>query len=148
MVWGAFQSNQKNTLVKMDKNRRTAIDFVDQVYEGELEMFWANIGAGILMEDGAPIHRSNAPKEWWKERAILKLVWPANSPDLNPIEHVWAKMKADIVKLPKAKNEEEMWAQLQKSWSNIDGNWLQSLVDSMPDRMAAVIAAKGGSTRW
>jgi hypothetical protein len=42
---------------------------------------------GILMEDGASVHRNRAPKEWRKLRLIEKLDWPANSPDLNPLKN-------------------------------------------------------------
>lgn len=68
--------------------RRTAADFVAQVYDGELAGFWEgldNAGSVILMEDGAPIHLAKAPEKWPDERSVDKVEWPSNSPDLNPI---------------------------------------------------------------
>ena len=105
MVWGAFQDRKKIQLVRMARNRRTAADFVTQVYDGVLADFWEGLAkaeSAILMEDGAPIHRAKAPEKWRDESSVGKLEWPANSPDLNPIENVWAKMKAAIQKLPKS----------------------------------------------
>ncbi|CCI41021.1 unnamed protein product [Albugo candida] len=114
----------------MAPDRRTAADFVAQVYGAELAGFWeglVNAGSAILMEDAGK---------------------PANSPDLNPIENVWAKTKAAILKPPKAKNSDELRLQLEQAWSAIDPEWLQHLVNSMPERIKAVIETKGGSPRW
>ena len=105
MVWGAFQDSKKSQHVRMTPKRRIAVDFVAQVYGDELAGFWeglVNAGSAILMEDGAPIHLEKAPEIWRDERSVGMIEWPANSPDLNPIENVWAKMKAAIQKLPKS----------------------------------------------
>src|SRR5208337_4879709 len=94
MIWGGFSSGQKMHLVFMPKNHQKATDFVEIVYDTELIQFLNKVlDYSILMEDGAPVHRSNAPKLWQQEHNLNKLNWPANSPDLNPIENVWAVLK-------------------------------------------------------
>ena len=50
----------------------------------------------IFMQDGAPCHRSKIVKKFLEENHVTTLDWPGNSPDLNPIENLWAKMK-DLV---------------------------------------------------
>jgi len=45
------------------------------------------------MEGGAPIHCSNAKKDWKKELGLRKIEWLPNSLDLNPIENVWKQVK-------------------------------------------------------
>jgi hypothetical protein len=51
------------------------------------------VSCGLLMEDGAPVHCSKAPKEWRKLRLIEKFDWPANSFNFNPLENVWKLLK-------------------------------------------------------
>ena len=75
----------------MPLGRRTAIDFVEIAYDGVLGPFLdtqGDAGSLVLMEDGAPIHRSKAPATWRENHKIEKLVWLANSPNLNPIENI------------------------------------------------------------
>ena len=74
--------------------------------------------------------------------------WPPQSPDLNPIENLWRIVKHSIAKLPVAKSVGELEIQVQKEWNKVSLETIQSLVDSMPQRIAGVIAAKGGHTHY
>ncbi|ORD97419.1 TCB2 [Hepatospora eriocheir] len=47
----------------------------------------------ILQQDNDPKHTSNVVKDWLDEKNIDVLPWPPQSPDMNPIEHIWAYMK-------------------------------------------------------
>jgi hypothetical protein len=149
MVWGAIRHGEKSELAIMDKNRRTAKDFVDQVYDGPLRRFWKDGDGLLLMEDGAPVHRSNAPKEWRINNNVEKMVWPAQSPDLNPIENLWKQMKDKVQKRNKEiRKVDDLAVVLKEVWAEFDEAAWNKLVDSMPERVEAVIKAKGGSTRW
>ena len=70
------------------------------------------------------------------------LNWPANSPDLNPIENIWGIMKARLDKTRK-KSITEWTDQLKKLWENLDHELLRSLIESMPRRLKMVIESKG-----
>lgn len=151
MVWGAFVVDQRLPLVVMPSGRRTAVDFVNIVYNGTLGPWLSmqeDVANLVLMEDGAPVHRSNAPKAWQESRSLVKLEWPANSPDLNPIENVWRLLKDDVQLRHRPKNVEQMKAALEVAWKGIPAEKLESLVSSMPERIKAVLQAKGGSTHW
>nr|PNR28760.1 hypothetical protein PHYPA_029353 [Physcomitrium patens] len=151
MVWGAFTGFDKSPLVIIPLDKRSARDFVPIVYEGVLSGFYFlhdDPEQLILMEDGAPVHRSSLPLQWRRAHGIEKLFWPANSPDLNPIENVWMVVK-DLLKHHSRPNSKlEMIEKIQSVWDTISIEWLRTLISTMPYRMQAVIAARGGSTRW
>ena len=153
MIYAGFAGPDKSNLIFMPKGKRKAVDFVRLCYEGEdgLQAFCncINIPDAILMEDGAPVHRSTVSKIWCKTQGLEKLNWPANSPDLNLIENVWDLLKDAIQHHHvKPKNIIKMKEALKEEWDKISSGMLMKLLESMPERMKAVIKVKGGHTRW
>lgn len=74
--------------------------------------------------------------------------WPAQSPDLNPIEHIWSDLKTRLGKRQRASNRDDLWETILEEWEMTDPSLCRRLVESMPRRCAAVIAAKGGHTKY
>lgn len=151
MIWGAFTGYEKCSIVIMPSDRRTSADFVDVVYEGRLSGFFYmhdDPQSLFLMEDGAPVHRSKLPQQWREAHKIKKITWPANSPDLNPIENVWMILKDFVQKETRPNNKDELIKSIERAWEAISMETLEILLASMPHRMKAVINAGGGSTRW
>ena len=73
--------------------------------------------------------------------------WPANSPDLNPIENVWRLLKYQVGKrFPKT--EVEVRQYIEEEWEKLELNDFKKYIDQMRDRCEAVIAANGGHTKW
>lgn len=73
--------------------------------------------------------------------------WPANSPDLSPIENIWgimAQRLADRV----FKTEEQFKAAITEEWNNLDYTLLRKLYTSVPKRCQAVIDARGAPTKF
>jgi hypothetical protein len=75
-------------------------------------------------------------------------VWPGNSPDLNVIEHIWGLLQDSVFKQPMPHNRGELIKRVQETWSSIDLNYLSTLAQSLPNRVAAVRAAEGGHTDY
>jgi transposase len=75
------------------------------------------------------------------------MVWPANSPDLNPIENVWQILKYRIGKrLPR--NLTELRQYLIEEWDRLSLEDYDKYIKEMPQRCDAVIQAEGGHTKW
>ena len=89
MVWGCFTKNNLGPLVKLE-GRITATVYVD-VLENYLLPFIDSLNNQenyIFQEDNAPIHTARVVRSWKQENDVDSLPWPAQSPDLNPIEHL------------------------------------------------------------
>lgn len=101
----------------------------------------------LFQQDNDPKHKSKKVTEFLNQRRVKVLEWPAQSPDLNPIEHLWEEMeKRRNDENPR--NRQELKDVLQKIWNDIEPDVCQELVESMPRRLQAVIAAKGGPTKY
>ena len=79
---------------------------------------------------------------------IEKLIWPTNSPNLNPIENFWKMLKDCVQKKRRPKNQTKMWMSVEAKWMAIPQSKLESLEASIPERITVVLAAGGGHTRW
>lgn len=103
----------------------------------------------IFIQDNCPIHRARVVQDWLATQPDIKMVsWPSKSPDLNPIEHLWALM----VQKWDNRNErrkEELVSHCNDIWEKFRGSDLcENLVKSMRDRCDAVIDAGGGATKY
>ena len=76
---------------------------------------------------------------------VQLLDWPAQSPDLNPIEHLWNEVDRRLKKLPvRISGKEDLWDKIQGIWNEIEVDVCTNLIESMPRRINDVIKAKGG----
>ena len=103
----------------------------------------------IFQDDGAPCHRAKVVKARLKDRNIRVMEdWPGQSPDINPIENLWNIMKRLVNNL-KPTSRIKLIEDVVKSRNHaVSREILQNLVESMPRRIAAVIAAKGNVTKY
>ena len=120
MIWGAIRSENKSELLFLGDQDRRGPGFVSFVYESPLARLYELECGLILIEDGAPVHRSSIAKEWRIEKGLEVLDWPAQSPDLNPIENLWMIMKrrvqAERSRVGRFSTMEDHKACLQKVW--------------------------------
>ena len=70
--------------------------------------------------------------------------WPVQSPDLNPIEHLWQHLRKFGECPEPPKDILELWERVEREWEAIPSSVCRELVESMPRRVTAVISAKGG----
>jgi hypothetical protein len=79
----------------------------------------------------------------------ITVAWPAQSPDLSPIEHVWEYLKKKLSEYEvKPNGILELWEHVEVEWKKIPEDLCVCLIESMPRRIAAVIKAKGRYTKY
>ena len=77
------------------------------------------------------------------------LLWPAQSPDLNAIEHLWNHLKRKLAEYEvPPQGILELWERVQEEWGKIKPEVCQGLIESMLRRVEAIIKAKGGYTKY
>lgn len=69
--------------------------------------------------------------------------WPAQSPDLNPIELLWEQLDR-MVRKKCPSSQSNLWEVIQEAWGEISSDYLNKLTARMPKVCKAVIAANGG----
>ena len=103
----------------------------------------------VFMDDNAPIHRAQSVLQWKQDFNVTTLPWPAYSPDLNPIEEVWAYLKSRLNKLPKKiANLEDLHTAVTKIWNELSVSYIKKLYTSMPRRIKRCIANRGFPTKY
>lgn len=100
------------------------------------------VRGAIHQQDGAAVHTAKHVREFLKENGVRLLTWPAQSPDMSPIEHIWQLMKQGIEKKTFA-NRDELWKELKEIWASITPEQCAALVNACPRHCAVVVAAEG-----
>lgn len=102
----------------------------------------------IFQQDGASSHTSRSTQRFLRARRVTVLPnWPANSPDLNPVEHCWAWIAKKLVG-ESFDSKEALEAGVRKVWDERPPTLLPSLYGSMVRRLTAVQVARGLATPY
>jgi transposase len=103
----------------------------------------------VFQQDGASVHTAKIILDWFKAKKMQLLNWPACSPDLNPLENLWANLKKRVAQnqgdLP---TKDSLWEAIQKEWEATPVTLCKNLIESMHHRLKAVIDAHGGPTKY
>jgi hypothetical protein len=150
MVWSCFNWNGLGPLVIIDgiMDSKKYIALLEEM-KGKMAQLFGNLDGLIYQQDNAPCHKAKVVMKWFEKRKVPLLPWPAQSPDLNPIEHLWDELDRRVrAHNPIPSNLTELKVVLQEEWVKIPPPVYQKLILSMKNRVAAVIAAKGAPTRY
>jgi hypothetical protein len=103
----------------------------------------------VYMDDNARPHRSRAVTAYLQSEAVTYVHWPAMSPDLNPIDHIWDILGRRIqVREPPVQNIRQLEASVHREWQQLSQQDIRCLTGGMRCRVEAVIQARGGYTRY
>ncbi|KAG1925100.1 hypothetical protein F2P79_025761 [Pimephales promelas] len=152
MVWGIFSWHSLGPLVPIEHrcNATAYLSIVaDHVHPFMTTMYPTS--DGYFQQDNAPCHKAGIISDWFLEHdnefAVLK--WPPQSPDLNPIEHLWDVVEREIrIMDVQPTNLRQLCDAIMSIWTKLPEECFQHLVESMPRRIEAVLKAKGGPTRY
>ena len=103
----------------------------------------------IFMQDNAPSHTAAQTLQDLRERQIEMLSWPPHSPDLNIIENAWDFMKDYVGNhFPEFMGYNQLRLAVEEAWEAIPEEFFIERLNSMPERIQAVIAANGKHTKY
>jgi transposase len=151
MFWGPMFWKGVGYGAKIDG--RMDADLYVSILEDELQQsleYYNKKPEGVIFQqDNDPKHKSKKAMNWLKDSGMEVMVWPPQSADLNPIEHLWVHLKARLGDYENSPSSiAELWERTQKVWNEIPASVCQNLIESMPRRVAAVAKAKGGYTKY
>lgn len=157
MVWGGISMIGRTELVFIDMVRQngrrgglTAQRYITEVLEAHVVPYMGLEGENFtLMQDNARPHAAAQVRQYCEEVGIRTMNWPARSPDLNPIEHVWDSLKKAVyARNPVPTTVAALRTAISQEWNNIPQDRLITLIRSMRNRLESVIRARGGNTPY
>ena len=154
MVWGGGGGGgitlpNKTHLIQINGNFNSN-RYVAEILPLHVVPHAAAIGNGfILMDDNARPHRGRVVTDFLAGAAIERMVWPVNSPDRNPIEHLWDQLKRSVYRrITEYSTLADLAQLLQEEWTAIPQRRVSRLVNTMRRRSLEVMEKRGGYTYY
>jgi len=164
IIWGCFIGTKLGPIVFVNATINTD-SYIAILEENLLPFVDAIIADGatnvVFQQDNATPHVAKRTRAWFenmmREHVFSLMVWPPNSPDMNPIEHLWAHLKFELHRrYPDTKYlrgspdtiRRMLRHRLLEVWWSIGEDLLNRLIESMPHRAEALLKAEGWYTEY
>ena len=147
MVWGGISHGVKSPLVVLG-GTLTAVRYRDEIL-CPIAVPLVQQHNLIFQQDNARPQVARVCRQFLANHNIQPLDWPAYSPDLSPIEHLWDELDRRVRRrqnTPTTLNQ--LRNALLEEWNNIPMRKINTLMNSMHRRIRAATAAGGGHTRY
>ena len=149
MVWGGICDGRKTHLLILNGNLNVQ-RYINEVLTPEVISFLQRNGPNLtFQQDNARTHVARVVTNVLNQHNVATLPWPAMSPDLSPIEHVWDELS---IRVHNGNQQIHTLARLGQAlvreWDNFPNVLVQRYVNSMRRRIQACIQANGGFTRY
>ena len=150
MFWGCFSILGLGPLVALEgnQNQYTYKDLLENNLLKEIQIAKSHFDTDmVFMQDNAPCHKTKFVMDFLAEKGVSVLDWPPSSPDLNPIENLWAIIKRKRHKefgVPGSKSE--LIEQIFTVWENLDVELCERLTRSVKNRLEEVPRLNGRPT--
>jgi hypothetical protein len=143
-LWGAITARGAISLEIFEENLNAQRYLaILKKKKGEIDALYPD--GYVFMQDGSPIHRAGICTDYINEempQSLMSPHYPSYSPDLNPIENVWAWLKHQV-SIDQPKSIEALKKCIKKHWSCVTEEFLAPYFNSMPDRMDSLIECEG-----
>jgi transposase len=152
MFWGCFSSNGLGPLVALEgsQNQYTYLELLKDYLLPEVKAAKNLYNVDMtFMQDNAPCHKTRMIMDFLARKQIKTLDWPAQSPDMNPIENLWAIIKRKRAKkfgIPTSKAM--LINQIMDIWDNLEADLIETLAASIKNRLKEVVRLKGKATKY
>ena len=151
MMWGCMTWEGVGFACKIDSTLDG--ELYSEILRGELmetiKFYNLDQEEVIFQQDNDPKHKSNVAQEALDDLGLNCLSFPTQSPDLNPIEHLWNHLQREIRNDSRIfATREELWDRIQDELEEENKILCRELIATMPERVIDVIKSKGGYTRW
>ncbi|GFU44263.1 transposable element Tcb2 transposase [Trichonephila clavipes] len=145
-VWAGIMINGRTRLHVVANGTMTGQRYIDEVLLSHVRLFRGAVADKfVFMDDNATCHRTLAVQDCLDSEGIQRLVWPARSPELNPIENVWDALGRQVTgrNYPPT-NMNTLIRALTEEWDKLPQQLLDNVVQSMVRRVECCITLHGG----
>jgi DDE superfamily endonuclease len=151
MLWGCMTAKGVGYACRIDGSMDAQLytEILDDEFLKTLGDYELDVGEIVFQQDNDPKHTSRIARNWFENNKVEVLEWPAQSPDLNPIESLWRHLKRQLAAYDtEPTSMHELWKRVEVEWYKVPVGTCIDLIESMPRRVAAVLKAKGGYTKY
>ena len=160
MIWASIWSNTSTEIQELERDptaprggcsSKTYIELLSD----QLPQFYEE--GMLFMQDNAKIYKARVVMDWFADNNIELLEnWPPYSPDLNPIEHCWARLRDLLLNYcddfgnitGDYSQEQNILKAVTKAWNDLTEEYIESCTSSFLRRLDAVIEAQGWYTKY
>ena len=151
MIWGCITSEGIGYMCRIDGNMNAELykNILEEELLQTIDYYNLKRDETIFQHDNDSKHRLKLVINWVQNEKIKVLDWPAQSPDLNPIENLWSILKRrlnDYEEIPKSMYQ--LWERIETEWNKINKEICLKIIQSMAERIHAVLKSKGGHTKF
>ncbi|GFW58590.1 transposable element Tcb1 transposase [Trichonephila clavipes] len=144
MVWAGIMINGRTRLHVVANGTMTGQRYIDKVLLPHVRLFRGALGDKfVFMDDNVTCHRTLAVQDCLDSEGIQRLVWPARSPDLNPIENVWDALGRQVAgrNYPPT-NKNTLIRALTEEWDKLPQQLLDNVVQTVYSALVANLDAE------
>ncbi|GFU90868.1 transposable element Tcb1 transposase [Trichonephila clavipes] len=143
MVWGGIGYHSHAPLVCIAGTLNSQ-RYISEVLEPVVLPYLQGLVTAIFQQDNARPRVARIVQRFFVNSQVELLPLPARFPDLSPIENMWSMIAQRLTQItPPAATPDQLWQRVETVWSDVPQEHIQSLFESMPRRVAAVISNYG-----